>query len=430
LATSPHGGQTDDRNDAAEGDPVTEGTNVVGTSARRLATAVAAIALVATACSEQLPLNTLDPEGPAGRSIDSLLNFVLIIAGFVFLFVNLGVLMVATKYRRRAGDDEFPVQTHGNTKLELGWTIVPALILVVVAAFTVSTLLDLYESKEKEAALVVRVEGQQWWWSYKYDLNGNGSFDDVEDLTTATELVIPAGQKVALKITSNDVIHSFWIPKLNGKKDAVPGRVHDWWLQADEPNKYFLGACTEFCGLSHAYMRMAVVTKTQADFDQWLVDQKTPAAVPLDDPAAMRGLEVFTQQCASCHQIGGVNSTDCVALTPEESQEFEPATFDPETQCYKGIAEGWVQAAQVSGNAPNLTHLMSRKKFIGGLYDLYDENGNPARNTIEAWIRNPQDFKKMAPEATEYSDLGRGMPKLALTEAQLDDLVTYLLTLK
>ena len=411
---------------------------VVGTDSRRgrgrrkALSLTALLVLVATACSSKLPLNTLDPEGPAGRSIDSLLNKVLIIAGIVFLLVNLGVLYVAVKFRRRADDDEFPVQIHGNTKLELGWTIAPALILAVVAVMTVVTLLDIYENKSDEAFMTVKVEGQQWWWAYKYDLNEDGDFDDLEDLTTSTELVIPAGKQIALKITSNDVIHSFWIPKLNGKKDAVPGRIHDWWLQADEPGKYFLGACTEFCGLSHAYMRMAVVTKTDAEFETWLEEQKAPAAVPVDNEAAMRGLEVFTQQCASCHQIAGVNTTECEALTPEEAkpENFDPEEFDPGAQCYRGVAEGWNGAAQVSGVAPNLTHLMSRKMFIGGMYDLYDDNGEPARNTIEAWIRNPQDFKKMSPDATEYSDVGRGMPKLALTEEQIDDLVSYLLTLK
>lgn len=411
---------------------------VVGTDSRRgrgrrkAVSLTALLVLMATACSSKLPLNTLDPEGPAGRSIDSLLNKVLVVAGIVFLLVNFGVLYIAVKFRRREGDDEFPVQIHGNTKLELGWTIAPALILAVVAALTVVTLLDLYENKSDEAAMTVKVEGQQWWWAFKYDLNGDGDFDDPEDLTTATELVIPAGKQIALKITSNDVIHSFWIPKLNGKKDAVPGRIHDWWLQADEPGKYFLGACTEFCGLSHAYMRMAVVTKTDAEFETWLNDQKAPAEVPVDDEAAMRGLETFTQQCASCHQIDGVNTTGCEPLSTEAASpdNFDPAEFDPDTQCYRGVSEGWIRAAQVAGVAPNLTHLMSRQKFIGGMYDLYEPNGEPSRNTIEAWIRNPQDFKKTSPNATEYSVDGRGMPKLALTEAQLDDLVSYLLTLK
>ena len=392
----------------------------------RLLGLAAGLLLVATGCSEDLPLNTLDPEGRAGRYIDQLLNPVLIVAGLVFLFVNLGVLYVAVKFRRRRGDEAtFPEQIHGNTRLELAWTIAPAIILAVISVFTVSTLFKLTDTPA-DTAMVVRVEGQQWWWAFSYDVDGNGSFDDPVDIPTATELVIPAGRPVALKITANDVIHSFWIPKLNGKRDAVPGRVHDWWLEADEPG-YYLGQCTEFCGLSHAYMRMAVRAVTDDEFSTWMEDQARPAEVP-DGEAALRGLETFTAQCASCHQIRGVNGKGCEPLPA--GTEFDPASFDPETECYEGVSEGLEAAAQVSGKAPDLTHLMSRRRFIGGVYELYLPDGTPDVNTIEAWIRNPQEFKPMAPDPNRATVYGRGMPTLPLTEEQIDDLVAYLTTLR
>ena len=397
-------------------------------SGRRVAVGAAVFALLAlSGCSQDLPLNTLDPQGKAGKYIDRLVNPVFAVAGVVFVIINLGVLFIAIKYRRKEGEDDvFPTQIHGNTKLELGWTILPALVLAVVAVGTLYTLFKL-TSTPANAAVTVQVEGQQWWWSYRYDLNGNGSFKDPEDLVTATELVVPVGKPVALKITSNDVIHSFWIPKLNGKKDAVPGRVHDWWIQADEPG-YYLGQCTEFCGLSHAYMRMAVRALPEAEYKEWLAAQMKPASLPADE-AAQRGLAVFTAQCASCHQIRGVNTRGCTPFTGDVAA-FKDADFDTATGCYKGVNEGWTRAAQVSGNAPDLTHLMSRQRFIGGLYELYDEGGKPIRNTIEAWVRNPSEFKPLAPNASRGNKYGRGMPKLPLSEEQIDDVVSYLLTLK
>ncbi len=392
--------------------------------------------LVLSGCSQELPLNTLDPKGSGARSIDNLISPVFIVAGIVFLFVNVGVLYVAVKYRRRKGqDDFFPKQIHGNTKLELSWTILPAVILAVVTVFTIATLFNLY--KVRTNTLTVEVQGQQWWWSFRYDIDGDGKFDGPEDITTPTELAIPTGTEVALRMTSNDVIHSFWIPQLNGKRDVVPGSMHNWWVQADDPG-YFLGQCTEFCGLSHAYMRMAVKAMPQAEFDQWVRDQQAAAQVPEDDEAAMRGLDDFVTNCASCHQIEGVNTTGCNPL----GQDFALDEFDPDSDCYKGVAAGWEGATQVSGNAPNLTHLMSRQRFIGGLYDLYqvDSDGEPIVgedgekipdvNEIKGWIRDPEQYKPMAPNANQFSTYGRGMPKLPLTEDQLDDLAAYLVTLK
>lgn len=393
--------------------------------------------LLLSGCSEDLPLNTLDPKGDAARTIDNLVNPVFIIAGVVFLIVNLGVVYIAVKFRRRGNDpDAFPKQIHGNTRLELGWTILPAVILAVIAVPTVATVFSLFEPRDE--AMTVEVTGQQWWWSFRYDIDGDGEFDGPEDITTATELVVPADTEVALRMTSEDVIHSFWIPQLNGKRDVVPGSVHDWWVQADAPG-YYLGQCTEFCGLSHAYMRMAVVAVTDDEFSQWVADQQAPATVPEDDEAAMRGLETFVQQCTTCHQIEGVNSTGCEPLATED--EFDLADFDPATDCYEGVAEGWTGAAQVSGTAPDLTHLMSRQRFIGGVYDLYqtrggepvlDAEGNPVPdvNTIKSWVRDPEQFKPMAPDPSRGNTYGRGMPTLPLTEDQLDDLAAYLITLK
>src|SRR5690606_25946839 len=147
--------------------------------------------------------------------------------------------------------------------LEIAWTLLPAVILAVVAFFTLRTLFDIKEVDEDD--LTIRVVGQQWWWEYQYDTNGDGTFGE-GDVVTANDLVIPAGVDVHLEVTSNDVIHSFWIPSLNGKMDAVPGRVHPLMINADEPGTY-VGQCTEFCGLSHAYMRQRVIALPMDEFE-------------------------------------------------------------------------------------------------------------------------------------------------------------------
>lgn len=377
-------------------------------------------ALALAGCgSEDTPLTTLDPRGDASQAIHALVQPVFIVAGIVLVLVNAGVLVTALKFRRKPGEEDvFPEQVHGNTKLELGWTIVPALIMAGIAVGTVATLVTLANAPDDmREDFDIRVVGHQWWWSFEYDLGRDGTID----FETANEMVIPAGQAVDLKITSRDVIHSFWIPALNGKKDAAPGREHALWMKADDPGR-FLGQCTEFCGLSHGYMRMLVEAKQPADFESWVQEQLQPAAIPEDGTAARRGLDTFVGQCATCHMIEGVNSPECTPIEAETEYAVEDNT------CWVGAAP-FIGAAQVSGGAPNLTHLMSRYLFVGGLYELRDADGNLNRNNLEGWIRNPQDYKPMAPDPSRGNIYGRGMPKLPLTEDQIDDLVAYLETL-
>ena len=350
---------------------------------RRLLLALAAVlVLVATGCANDAPQDTLEPEGPLARTIDNLQNPMFIAAGIVFLIVEGAILFIVIRFRQRKGqEDVVPYQRHGNTALEIGWTVAPALLL---AAFAIPTVVTLFElTDEPENAVDINVIGQQWWWEYRYPTTNEGVDDEI---ITANELVIPAGQPVYLTMTSRDVIHSFWVPKLNGKRDVVPGREHNWTIEADpdDVGKTFEGQCVEFCGLSHANMRLTVKVLSPDDFGQWIEDQQQDAAEPTDE-VAREGLEQFQTLCASCHQIDGVNE--------------QP------------------KAAQKSGAAPNLTHLASRSRFAGALFDVN-------RNELESWLRDPPAKKPMLP------DDDRGMPNLNLTEEQIDQLVSYLLTLK
>jgi len=379
-------------------------------------------------------LTTLAPQGNFSKSIQDLVDPVFAL-GMVIGVAVIGVVgFIAFRFRDHGTDpDEFPVQLHGKTSFEIGWTALPALILAVVGVFTVLTLIDL--NKPAPEALKVEVSGQQWWWGFHYDLNNDGNYQGDGDLTTATELVIPVGRTVELSVTSQDVIHSFWIPALNGKRDAVPGQHHPWKLEANTAGVY-RGQCTEFCGLSHANMRMIVRAVPQDEYDAWVANQLKPAKKAEPGSEAAAGEALFKAQlCSSCHLIDG--------LTNDEVN-------NPKT--------GVTHQLQ-SGVAPNLTHLMTRGTFIGSIQNLYAGDnpddpsvpadpqdpsipGNPRtaltggaideslinRPALESWIRNPVGLKPMSP-VLDAAGLRRGMPNLGLSEVQIDQLVTYLTTL-
>ncbi len=421
-----------------------------------------AVTLVASACADDKPLNTFEPRGPKATTIDQLALPIWYIMAFVFVAVVGGGILLTIKGRVKPEDydpEDLPKQTHGNEKLEIGWTIAPAVLLAIVCVPTVATIWKL-EERNDPGQLDVMVIGRQWWWEYRYDVDGDGFFADADgdgqlwgpngeggdlddrewplnmaldpdDLSVANELVVPAGVQVDLTITSGDVIHSFWIPRLNGKRDAVPGRFASWSLEADEPGKYN-GWCTEFCGLSHARMRMSTIALPADDYDAWYANQLKDAELP---PAPAEGEEatpeaagraLFEQNCVSCHVVhsDGYNYGDA---------DYGPA-FTP-TQLK-------------SGAAPNLTHFASRSVFAGAIYSPYitdgagnridpdddgldipsylqlSENGRFNVAQLKRWISNAPSQKDMAPE-----DL-RGMPAFpALTEQDLDNLVAYLATL-
>lgn len=330
--------------------------------------------LLMTACAKDAPQDIFAPEGTYAKKIDDLQRPIFMIAAVVGVLVFALIAFAVFKFRARADDDELPEQLHGNFKLEIGWTILPALLLAAVSAFTLPLIFELAEKPAN--ALEVDVWGQKYWWGYEYPGQEAFGIDDA-GIRTANELHIPVGVPVYLKLQSNDVIHSFWAPKLNGKKDVVPGRVHDWKLQADEPGVYS-GQCAEFCGTSHAFMRLKVVAHDKASWQEWLATMQEPVERPTDGLAA-EGFELFAQKgCAGCHQVDG---------TYEEVAPDSPA-------------------------APNLTKLFTRDCFAGCIYDLND------RNELEAWLRDPQ-----------RKD-GSLMVIGELTEDEIDRLYAYLETLR
>ena len=311
-----------------------------------------------------VPPSALDPKGPNGAAIASLFGIVMAIAVVVFVIVEGMLLFSAWRFRQRPNDTTEPKQVHGNTRFEIAWTIAPAIIVVVLFVLALQTQQTLNAKPGQPGdQLTVKVIGHQWWWEYQYpDLN----------ITTATDLVIPVGKVVNLEISSVDVIHSFWIPQLNGKTDAFPNRVNRSWILADAAGTFY-GQCAELCGPSHANMRSVVIAKDQADFDAWVQQQQALPATKAD--AAAQGEQLFAvSACVGCHTIDGT--------------------------------------AAVGKVGPNLTHVGSRTSIAGGMFPNTEGN-------IKRWLKNPPALKQ-----------GSLMPNLNLSDADINVLTAYLMSLK
>lgn len=364
----------------------------------------AATTLALAACGDQKQ-DVFTPEGERAERINKLQVPVFGIAVLVGVLVAVALTIVIVQGKRRAKEDApDPVQVEGNFKLEIAWTIAPAVLLGAIGVLTVATLLGLDDAEalpQEIDGMEITVYGHQWWWGYEYEL---GDGDDAPEIITANDLVIPAGVPITLNIESRDVIHSFWIPSLNGTRDAVPGRTHTLVLEADEPGEY-LGQCKEFCGLSHANMRARVVALSMPDFLTWRDQQTQPAATLAEGDPGYAGQQVFVAQCTRCHQVTGLEDAD-----------GQPIGNQATTQL-------------VNGHAPDLTHLMSREVFAGALFDLYDpDTGEFDRQALEAWLRNAPAQKPMYSFPSE-GELFRGMPALGLSEEDIDSLIDYLVTL-
>ena len=317
-----------------------------------------------SACIENAPMDSLSPEGPYARTIDDLFWLTFWIAVVIFIIVQ-GVLIIAVIFFRDKEGMPEPKQIQGNHKLELLWTIIPVLILGAIAFPTVRTIFDL--AKEPEGALNVEIVGHQWWFEINYP---------EYDITTANILVIPEGTPVRLEMWSEDVMHNFWVPKLNGKRYLVPGQKTYLNLFADNSGEYW-AQCGEYCGLSHSKMRARVISLSSSDFEKWIENEQKNAIRPLEGSLAAKGEEIYLNAgCTQCHVINGI----------------------------------WdIQGDRI---APNLTHVASRHVLGGASFKNNKED-------LTAWLANPAAIKP-----------GTFMPNLELTEEEIDALIEYLGGLK
>ena len=330
-----------------------------------LSSFAAAVLPLLAACGGDPP-STLDPGGPAAAQIETLwwILFWISVAVFILFAAALGYAI----FRRRADAE---VITEETTRLATRWVVIagiaiPAVILVATFFVMLPIMRDL-EEPDEPYALTIEVVGELWWWRVFYPDPATG-----QRFETANEIHIPAGQPVQIRLRSDNVIHSFWVPQLHGKRDMIPGRQNTLWIQADEPGVY-RGACTEFCGYQHAHMMFEVVAHPPEEFARWLAHAASPAVEPVD-PLAREGKEVFVAACAQCHAIRGT------------------------------VADGEF--------GPDLTHLASRRLLAAGT--LPNTKGH-----LGGWISNPQAIKA-----------GNKMPAVPLPAPELQALLVYLETLR
>jgi len=282
------------------------------------------------------PSNALDPHSPQARAIYDLGIVSTIVFIFIFLIVAGAIVYAIFRFRAREGEPE-PKQFAGSERVEITWTVIPFLIVVLLFVLTLRGMNRADPPPAPSPDLVVT--GHQFWWEAQYPASG---------AVTANEIHIPVGKPLSVQLDSKDVLHEFWVPELARKMTTVPGQPNHIWLQADKPGVY-IGTCSEFCGTQHAWMRILVVADKPSKFEEWERAQLHPGQAPTSD-AATKGLALFqTSTCINCHAIRGVTGAD----------------------------------AHV---APDLTHVASRRQLAAGILE-----NTPAN--MRFWLKNPQHIK-------------------------------------
>lgn len=313
---------------------------------------------------------TNDPLGPQARASADIYWIMFVCAIVVLAIVDGGLIYAGLRFRDRPG--HIAKQFHGHNFLELLWTVVPTIMVISFSVLSFQKLNTMNDTSG--AGMTIDVQGQQWTWLFNYPKEDRFKATDGSYLVGAEELHIPVGTKVHLKLSSKDVIHSFWVPNIGGKKDAVPGRATDLWIQADKPGTY-KGQCYEFCGTGHADMLITLVVHPENEYATWAKDAIAEYNRSID-PATAKGRETFLSlACTGCHTVKGT------------------------------------QAAGKVG--PELTHVASKKSIAGGAVSPVNED------TLTRWIKNPPALKP-----------GTLMPALGLSDEQVHDIVQWLLTLK
>jgi cytochrome c oxidase subunit II len=333
-----------------------------------LAGVLLAAGLCAAAPRDSSVPSIFDSRSTPADSIRHLSFFVLSVTGLIFLVVFSLLSYAVVKFRSRPADNERePAQVYGSTQIELAWTIIPILIVVVLFLATARVIHAIQDAPKLAEAMEITAIGHQFWWEFRYPGLG---------IVTANELHVPVSDSshptpTFLKLLSADTDHSFWIPQLAGKTDLIPNRVNETWLDPHETG-LFVGQCAQYCGTQHAKMLLRVYVDSPEDFKLWARAQQQPAN---EDAKEAEGRRVFERTaCLNCHAINGTNGTGRFG--------------------------------------PDLTHLMSRRTIASGAAENNSQN-------LRLWIQNPDAIKP-----------GSLMPAMKLNGAELDVLVRYLETLQ
>jgi cytochrome c oxidase subunit 2 len=344
---------------------------------------------LAMACQGQYPQSVLEPRGQFARITDAVFMQTVWWAILVFVLVQGALLYAMFRFRGRPGDAE-PAQIHGNTTLEIVWTIIPAVILAVIAVPTVKAIFKTAEIPG-DNPLTVEVIGHQWWWEFRYP---------EYNLTTANELHVPVNRTVHMRMGSADVIHSFWVPQFAGKRDVFPNRQTRLWFIAEQAGNY-PAQCTEFCGIQHGKMAYRIVANEPAEFDAWVAKMRTFAAAPSPAPSPAAKDTVRTTSSGA-------------SIEPSAPQEAAVAEGQKLfltkgcTGCHSLVALN----APKGMLGPNLANIGARSWIAAGTLPNTDEN-------LAHWIRVPQEVKQ-----------GVLMPNLGLSETEARTIAGYLRTIR
>ncbi len=331
--------------------------------------ALAAVAIQGAGClglgtADQSTLNLQSDLARDVWSLYSLITWITCIIGGV-VFALLAYILV--KFREKPGDTTLPEQVHGNLTMELGWTVLPVIITLIILVPTIQTVFKI-GAPPPEGAIHIQAIGHQWWWEFRYQ--------DMDKLVVANEVHIPAGKPVNFEIMSADVLHSFWAPQFGGKRDAVPTRAQNMWFTADKPG-FYVGQCAEYCGDSHALMELRVQVDSAADFDAWVKAQQAPQPESVVGGTLPGPSAFLNGGCIACHTVRG-----------------------------NPVAMGKL--------GPDLTHLASRKTFGSGIYEVANAEH------LKKWLEDPQAAKPGSKMI---------LPR-KLTPEEINTLVPYLQGLK
>ena len=361
-----------------------------------------ALALALAGCSpERYPQTALLPLSDFARIGDGVQDQTFYWALAVFVLVEGALIYSIFRFRGRPDDPE-PTQIHGNTTIEIIWTLIPALILAAIAVPTVRGIFE--TNRTPPNAMTIEVIGHQWWWEFRYP---------DADITTANEMYIPAGRTVELKIHSADVIHSFWPPRFAGKRDVFPGRETRLWWKADSTGLY-PGQCAEYCGIQHARMAFHVRSVTPQEFETWVSSMKAkgppkpPAAAAAPAAAPAGGDSLQTASAGAKVQAGAPDSAAAQGGAPAQSAEYAAGEKLFMTKGCMGCHSMQAVGAPKGLIGPNLANVGSRAYIAAGWLRNTDEN-------LERWIREPQAVKK-----------GVLMPNLGVTVDEARALRAYL----
>lgn len=357
-----------------------------GVVSRMLTLGVLAVSalMVLAACGPNVdkPYSTLTPASETADDIQGLYKLLFWLSLVVFAGVQFAIIYVALRYKRRSSITRRPPQIHGNHRLEIIWTIIPAIVLLILLIPTISTLYE-HDAAAQEGDIVIDVYGKQWWWEFEYKEDASQGGKSL-DVWTANEIYLPVGKKAQINLQSNNVNHSFWVPQLSGKLDVIPGHINTLSITPTKVGEYH-GECAEFCGAQHAWMRFKVNVVTEEEFYNWINNWRTSPATTVrgeGSDTVIKAPDAFSV-CLGCHRFNGMEGS----VMPE------------------GIT-----APQNIG--PNLTMVACRESLGAGIARMTPEN-------MRQWLHDPGAVKP-------GNYMGDMIKPGVLSDDEIDEIVDFL----